>query len=93
MEWYWLLTAYCIVVNLYTFILYGRDKNKARNNEYRVPEKVLIGLAFAGGAVGALCGMRIFRHKTKHWKFKILVPLSVALWVIVIGLLLYSKIL
>ena len=33
------------------------------------------------GGTGALLGMRVFRHKTRHWKFRILVPLlAVAQW-------------
>ena len=36
---------------------------------------LLLLLAAAGGSVGALLGMQIFRHKTKHPKFTVGVPL------------------
>lgn len=51
------------------FILYGVDKFKAKRGLWRIPERVLLGFALLGGAVGALVGMNLFRHKTKHWYF------------------------
>ena len=42
-------------------------------------ERVLLLLAFLGGGAGAFFGMTVFRHKTKHIKFIILVPLSILL--------------
>ena len=48
---------------------YGRDKRKARRKKNRIPESVLLGLGFFGGAPGALLGMSLFRHKTRHWYF------------------------
>ena len=59
----------CVV----TFFLYGADKSKARREKWRVPEKTLLLFAFFG-APGALLGMYLFRHKTKHLRFRILVP-------------------
>ncbi len=67
----------CIgVMSVIAFIVYGIDKLKAKKNLWRVPEKVLILLAFIGGALGALIGMYTFHHKTKKLKFTVLVPLA-----------------
>ena len=66
-------------VNLAAFALYGLDKWKAKRGAWRVPEATLLLVAFLGGSAGALLGMELFRHKTKHWKFKILVPLFLIL--------------
>ena len=63
-----LLIAYA-AVSLLTFILYGADKAKAKKGAWRVPEKVLLGFSFFGGAVGGLLGMTLFRHTTRHWYF------------------------
>ena len=63
-----LLIAYA-AISFITFILYGADKSKARRGAWRIPEKVLLGFSFFGGAVGGLFGMNLFRHKTKHWYF------------------------
>ena len=59
----------CAFMSLLSFILYGQDKLRARKNRWRIRESVLLGTAFLGGAVGALLGMELFRHKTKHWYF------------------------
>lgn len=68
-----------VVVNLFAFVLYGIDKAKAKRGAWRIPEATLLLAAFLGGSLGALLGMELFRHKTKHAKFKILVPLFLIL--------------
>lgn len=65
---------YLCIINIITFILYGFDKKRAKQKGRRIPEKVLLGLAAAGGAIGALAGMRAFRHKIRKWKFALGVP-------------------
>ena len=71
---------YFIVINLLTFLLYGLDKYKAIRQEWRIPERALLLMAFVGGAFGALSAMRIFRHKTKKGRFKLMIPLFCLLW-------------
>ena len=66
---------YLLGINLLTFFIYGIDKWKAKRNKWRVPEATLLMLAAIGGSVGALLGMFVFHHKTKHKKFLIGVPL------------------
>ena len=61
--------------NLIVFFMYGIDKSKAKRNKQRISEKTLLISAALMGGIGALLGMYIFRHKTKHLKFKIGVPL------------------
>ena len=72
------------VMNIATFIMYGIDKKKAIDHKWRIPESTLIGMSFAFGSLGALIGMRVFRHKTKHIKFRILIPLAFVLHIIII---------
>lgn len=79
-----LLVVYLMIINLSTFSVYGVDKQRARKREWRVPERTLLLLALAGGGFGAYMGMRIFRHKTKHMQFQILVPLSVFFWTVLL---------
>ncbi len=67
------------VWNLVVFLAYGLDKRLAIKGKRRIPEKNLLMMAFIMGGPGAMMGMEIFRHKTKHGKFKILVPLSIVL--------------
>ncbi len=82
-----LLVIYAIY-NIVTFIVYGIDKKKAQKGTWRISEKTLLSMAFFGGAFGGVFGMQIFRHKTKHIQFKVIVPLSlviqICLWAILI---------
>ena len=65
---------YLIGINILTFLIFGADKWKAKRDKWRIPEDTLIWLAIVGGSVGALLGMYLFRHKTKHRKFQIGIP-------------------
>lgn len=69
MKIFYLFLIFCGAVSLIAFFLYGIDKSKAKRKQWRIRESVLLGFAFLGGAVGALLGMNLFRHKTKHWYF------------------------
>ena len=68
------LLWYLAAVNLVTFTVYGVDKAKARRGAWRVPEKTLFLLPLLGGSVGGILGMAAFHHKTRHWYFRIGLP-------------------
>lgn len=68
--------AVLLILNLISLIVYAADKKKAQRGAWRTPEATLLALAWAFGSVGALIGMYVFRHKTKHLKFRLLVPLA-----------------
>ena len=72
------LIYYLIGINLLTFLLYGLDKWKARHNKWRIPEAILLLLPIIGGSLGALLAMAIFHHKTRHRRFRIVIPLVLA---------------
>lgn len=74
-----IIIVYLIIINLLSFLLYGIDKWKAKADKWRVSEKTLLLTALIGGSAGALIGMQVFRHKTQHWKFRILVPVFLIL--------------
>jgi uncharacterized membrane protein YsdA (DUF1294 family) len=82
------LLYYLIVINIVTFLVYGIDKwrstsgrllptgrKKAKQGSWRIPEATLLILALIGGSIGALLGMKVWRHKTQHKKFKYGLPL------------------
>lgn len=73
------VTVYLLAVNLTAFAAFGTDKWKAVHHRYRIPERVLLGIAVIGGSVGAMAGMYCFRHKTRHLKFKAGIPVILAL--------------
>jgi uncharacterized membrane protein YsdA (DUF1294 family) len=70
--------AWLLVISLVTFLTYGYDKLIAGSGRMRVPERVLLALAFAGGTLGALVGMWLFRHKTAKASFRLKFWLVVA---------------
>lgn len=69
MKPYLMLLIAMAAVSLVAFFAYGLDKRKAKRGSWRTKESVLLGLGFFGGAIGALLGMKVYRHKTKHWYF------------------------
>ena len=69
------LLYYLIVINIVTFLVYGIDKWKAKQGSWRISEATLLMLAVIGGSIGALLGMKVWRHKTQHKKFKYGLPL------------------
>lgn len=89
---YWLFAAYLLLMSLVAFILYGRDKGFAKRGARRTPEKVLLGVGFFGGALGALLGMKKFRHKTKHWYFYavnvlgLLIQIALEIYLVYLGI-------
>ncbi len=80
--------AFIVIMSLIAFVLYASDKKKAKNGAWRTPEAVLLGWGFFGGAIGAILGMRTFRHKTKHWYFWVVNILGLA-WQIALPILAY----
>lgn len=73
---------YFFIVNILLFILMGIDKKRAILNKWRISEKNLILISILGGSIGGLIGMYTFRHKTKHLKFTIGLPLILILQLI-----------
>ena len=69
-----LVLLYLIIVNAAAFLLMLADKLKAKRGAWRIPEATLMGIAAIGGSIGALAGMYLFRHKTKHIKFTLGIP-------------------
>ena len=70
-----LIVGVLVITNLISFLLMGYDKKCAIRGKRRVPEKVLFLAAGCFGALGGFLGMRVFRHKTKHWTFQLFFPL------------------
>ena len=73
---------YLTIINVIAFALMGFDKQRAKRKLWRIPEKTLFLSAILGGSIGAILGMYTFRHKTKHPKFTIGVPVILALQIV-----------
>lgn len=67
--------AYLLIINLTALIMMFTDKQRARKaGARRISEKALFLSALLGGSPGAIAGMHLFRHKTKHWYFVLGMP-------------------
>ena len=87
---YKILLVYLLLVNAAGFLLMLVDKIKAKKNLWRIPEATLMGVAAIGGSIGAIAGMKLFRHKTKHAKFYIGLPVILALQIILVCFLVFK---
>lgn len=73
-----LILLYLLIINAIGFVLMLVDKHKARKNLWRIPESTLMTAAALGGSIGCLIGMYTVRHKTRHLKFTLGIPLILA---------------
>lgn len=86
----WLL-GYGLAINLTAFALMGVDKRRAkRRGARRIPERTLFLSALMGGALGAVLGMWVFRHKTRHWYFRYGLPAILLAQCVLLRLILRS---
>ena len=87
-----LLIYYVIIINFLGLLLMGIDKRKAVKNHWRIPERTLFVVSLLGGSIGSFVGMYLFRHKTKHLRFTIGIPVILVLQILaVLFLSLYQK--
>lgn len=68
---------YLLLINVFTLTLFGYDKDMAEKKKKRVSEKTLLTFTFLGGTLGALIGMRMYKHKTSKTSFQIKFLLTV----------------
>lgn len=84
-----LFIIYLIVVNIVAFIVYAFDKYQSQHDRWRISEATLLWMTVAGGGIGSLAGMYIWRHKTKHKLFTIGVPLIMFVEFVLTNMVLY----
>lgn len=86
------LLIYLLAANLIGFYLMYKDKEKAKQHAYRIPERTFWLLAILGASIGIYMGMQLFRHKTKHKSFTIGIPFFILVNVIIfIGITFFSE--
>lgn len=76
-----IIAVLLVLINVISLGAFALDKQKSIEHKWRIPEKTLLFLAAIGGAAGALLGMKLFRHKTRHPRFSIGVPVLLILQV------------
>ena len=77
-----ILFYYLAIINALSFLLMLIDKQKAKKNRWRIPENTLLGICLIGGSLGGMIAMNIFRHKTKHLRFSVGIPLMLILHIV-----------
>ncbi|MDE8602709.1 DUF1294 domain-containing protein [Marinomonas sp. RSW2] len=82
---YLALLAFCGLLSLISFCLYGLDKSAAKRGKQRIRESTLHFLSLFGGWPGAMLGQKMFRHKTKKRRFRVIFWLTVLLNIILWG--------
>lgn len=79
------IVYFLVGINILAFIVYGIDKWRAAHGRWRIPESTLLGLAVIGGSIGALLGMIVWHHKTKHKKFVFGLPAILLIQLIILS--------
>ena len=87
---YSLLFYYFLVVNVLAIILCVYDKYAAKKRLWRISENALITVSILGGAIMMLLCMYLIRHKTKHKKFMVGLPVILVLQTIFFLLMRFS---
>lgn len=74
---------YIVILNLFGLFIMHVDKEKAKKGKFRIRERTLILVVILGGSIGSYMGMKIFRHKTKHFKFKYGIPFIILVQILI----------
>lgn len=76
---------YLAAISIIAVIMTVSDKSRAKKHKRRIAEKTLFGTAVLGGSAAMYLTMLAIRHKTKHKRFMIGLPLIMIVQVIVIA--------
>ena len=79
-----LFIIYTLVINIIAILITGYDKLCAKKHSWRVKERTLMLVSVLGGSIGMYITMQLIRHKTRHFKFMIGIPLIMILQIILI---------
>ena len=75
---------YLLIVNALGFYMMWSDKRKAIKDAWRTPERNFFIVALIGCSIGCWAGMQTFRHKTKHIKFTVGIPMILLLQIMAV---------
>ncbi len=84
------LCLYLLFINTVSVILCIIDKFKAKTGGWRISEKTLFAASFIGGSVGMYVAMQRTRHKTKHKRFMIGLPIIIFVQAVILIWVLYT---
>ena len=81
------ILVYILLINIISVIVCVFDKQSARVGGRRISERNLLLLCFAGGSLAMYITMRIIRHKTRHNKFMVGIPLIIFFQIVAVAVL------
>ena len=85
------MVVFLVVMNVLAFALMGIDKAKAKAGAWRIPEKTLFLVTALFGGLGGTLGMTFFRHKTKHWYFRLGFPALLVVQIVLLALVVCKR--
>ncbi len=85
-----IVITYLIIINLLTLVMFGRDKRRATRSWWRISERQLYILMWFGWLIGALLGMKIFRHKTIKPSFIMRFATIAFVWIMILLIILFQ---
>ena len=85
------ISIYLLVLNGVAMAAMAHDKWRALHNARRIPERTLLGLGLAGGALGGWAGMYLFRHKTRSPKFYWGMPAIITLQAVILAVCTWNR--
>jgi len=78
------IAIYLAAISLLAVIITIHDKSAARRHKWRVRESTLLLVSTLGGSVAMFMTMLLIRHKTKHAKFMVGLPVIIAMQIAVV---------
>ncbi len=81
---FYLITAYLTIINIVAICITAYDKHAARKDKWRVRESTLMLISALGGSIGMYITMQLVRHKTRHLKFMLGIPVILIIQVILV---------
>lgn len=84
---FYILLAYLILVNIISVVITVYDKRCALKKRWRVKESTLLLLSALGGSVAMYLTMHAIRHKTRHIKFMLGIPIILILQLVAVYLI------
>ncbi len=79
-----IILVYLLIINIIAFVITAYDKYSAIKNRWRVRESTLLIISALGGSIGMYVTMQFIRHKTRHLKFMLGIPVILIIQVILV---------
>ncbi len=87
-----LIIAYLALISILAAVITIIDKINAKTDNRRIPEDFLLTLGLLGGSLSEYITMKLIRHKTRHNKFMVGLPVLLLIQITIIaGLWIYTQ--